>query len=259
MILEKIKKELKSKEFWLSVAIATPMGIGFYFKDYNPLSVLLTLPLAILVLITLPLMAAIAWSVDISVLFVRLHKKYHITRAKIFKTNNDASYTIRKEFEKDTSQKNFIFFNTWYSLGITLLILQRIGIDKLQQLDIIAIMMPLVLLSIIIISALNISVYLMKKRAITFENSDGTRVNLGTQLGNMINSFISPIQIISFSYVIVQSTAVNAFVAILILSLIICLSSSWFSFYLIKRKQISKLMEKFAQKLSKNNLVTFET
>ncbi|MBI3639059.1 MAG: hypothetical protein HY223_01965 [Thaumarchaeota archaeon] len=259
MILEKIKKELKSKEFWLSIAIGVPTIIGIYFKDYNPLSILLALPFTIMVLIMLPLMAAIALSIDIAVLFVRLHKKYHKIYAKIFKINNDASYTIRKEFEKDTSQKNFTLFNTWYSLGITLLILHQIGIDKLQRLDIIGLMVSLVLLSIIITSAFNISIYLMKKCAIMFENSDGTRVNLGTQLGNMINSFISPIQIISFSYVIVQSTAVNAFVAILILSLIICLSSSWFSFYLLKRKQISKLMEKFAQKLSKNNLVTFGT
>lgn len=254
-ILEKIKKELKSKEFWVAVAIAIPASMGFYFRDNQLLSFIL-LPYGILILASLPLMAAVSFSVDIAVLFVRLHKKYHKIRAKLFKTANETSYSIREGFEKETTPKNFIFFNTWYCVGTTLLILQQIGIDKQRPDIIIVVMIPLILLSIIFISAINISIYLMKKRAIMFENNDGTRVNLGSQLGSMINSAISSTQVISFSYALVQSTGVNAFIAILILSLVICTLSSGFSFFILKRKQIPKLMEKFAKKLEEHHVIS---
>jgi hypothetical protein len=255
-ILEKIKKELKSKEFWVAVAIAIPASMEFYFRDNPLLSFILLLPYGILILASLPLMAAVSFSVDIAVLFVRLHKKYHKIRAKLFKTANETSYSIREGFEKETTPKNFIFFNTWYCIGTTLLILQQIGIDKQRPDIIVVIMIPLIILSIIFISAINISIYLIKKRTIMFEDSDGTRVNLGSQLGNMINSAISATQVISFSYALVQSTAVNAFIGILILSLIICTLSSWFSFVMLKRKQIPKLMEKFAQKLHDHRIIS---
>lgn len=258
MIFTKIKKELKSKEFWAAVAIAIPAGLGFYFQKENPLlALLLLLPYGILVMITLPLAAAVSWSVNIAVLFARLHKKLYQIHSKMFKTTNNVTYTIKKEFEKETSQKNFVFFNTWYCIGTTLLILQQIGINRMQRPDsIIVMMVPLIMLSIIFISAVNVSVYLMKKRAIMFESSDGTRVNLGSQLGDVINSSISATQVISFAYVIVQSTAVNAFVATLILSLVICIGSSWFSFFILRRKQMPKLMDKFAKKLQEHHIIS---
>lgn len=253
----KIKKELKSKEFWLSVSISISMVIGLYFKDQSPLSILLALPLVMLILSALPLIAAVSFSVDIAVLFVKLHKKYHKIYSIILKINNKPTYTIRKEFEKDTSQKNFIFFNTWYSLGIIFLVLDTFGIDKMQQPAIVfVVMLGLILPSIIISSALNISIYLMKKRSIMFENNDGTRMSLGSQLGNMVNSFMSPIQIISISYVFTQSISGISFIVSLVLSLIICLSASWFSFYFLKRKQITKLMDKFAQKLQDHQIIS---
>lgn len=253
----KIKKELKSKEFWLSVFIATLMVVSFYFKDQNPLFILFALPFVVLMLSALPLIGAVSFSVNIAVLFVKLHKKSHKLYSRILKINHEPTYSIRREFEKDTSQKNFIFFNTWYSLGLILFFLQTIGIDKIQHSDIVlVVMLSLISPSIIISSALNISIYLMKKRSIMFENNDGTRMNLGSQLGNMINSFMSPIQIISISYVFTQSSSGISFMATLLLSLIICLLGSWFSFYFLKRKQMTKLMDEFAQKLRDDQITS---
>lgn len=251
---EKLRKEVKTKGFWITVVIVTIAGTAYAYGQIHAES-LYQIPFAIIIMATLPGIAALGFSVDFAVMFIKFHRFF---QRKIRK--NHVTYYTKKQFSVEPRTRNLILTNVLYSFGLIFFILRSVGIERITNGNIMVLIIGSFFLSLIFASGLNIAIYLMRKQGIMFENTkDGSRINLGSQFNDRIIIFVAPLQIASFLYVIFTEIDLLGFFISLGISLGFCLGSSAFSFYFLKKIHAEKLMTKFTQRLLKNNLVTFET
>lgn len=234
--LADIKKELRSKVFWLSIAFAVPFILSQFFKELQFLQGIY----GALILAIIPGVAATSFSPELAAKFVKFHMKRYEKKGTYTRLPND-----------------LLGFSIWKSSGRTILFLFAIIYTVLDwsgasefilrnpsgSLAILA----LGIMALILASIIEVSIYLLKRYGQIFENKkDGTKINLGNELHRVFEFIVSPIALISFTRTILTKSFNVEFIVIMIFTLVaVSFYSTMISFLLLRRKKtLDKLMAK---------------
>lgn len=242
--LEAIKKELKSKVFWISVAFAIPISLSYYFKELQFLQVIF----GALVLTTLPGIAATAFSPEFAAKFVKFHMKWHKKKGTYTRLpNNLLGFSIWKSSLRTMGYLFAIIYTVLDWSGTSELILGNPSKSFA--------ILGLGILALIAGSIIEVSIYLLKRYGQMFENTkDGTKINLGHELHHILEFIVSPIALISFTRVVLTKSFNVEFIVIMILTLAaVSFYSTTISFLFLRRKKmLDKLMAKLERLLVQN-------
>lgn len=237
--LEAIKKELRSKRFWISVAFAIPISLSYYFKELQFVQAIY----GALILSTIPMVAVMAYSPEFAAKFVRVHKRFYGKKGTYTRLpNNDLGFSIWK-----SSLRTVLFL-----FAIIYTVLDWSGTSELilGKLAGVLVILALSILALIAASIIEVSIHLLKRYGQIFENrKDGTRINLGNELHHRLEFIVSPIALIFFTRVILTKSFNIQFVVIMILTLVsVSFYSTTISFLLLRRK---KMLEKLMAKMER--------
>ena len=243
--IERLRKEVRTKFFWATIALATVTTIGNVYGHYNPTFVYLQIPFAVLIMGTLPVVASAVLSVRFGLFFVWMHKNILNLRNK-----DKITYVVDERYSENELYTNFVGYNVWYSVGITFLLIKYSGISTNNTLQLLSFTAAAVFLGIILASGINFAVFLIKKRSIFVENKkDGSRINLGNDIRRLINFSLAPLQGIFLIYALVIENNIIPFLITLGFTLLICFVSSLASYFILKKRHIDKLSTRFVEKL----------
>ena len=223
-----------------------PISVGSAYGQQNSELWYLQIPLAAMIISSIPAMSAQALSIRFGLGFIWIHKNL-----LNFANQNNISYYINNAYSDNQSYRNFALYNLWYASGITFLLLRFSGIDlsNMAQLSILTI--GGVLFSIVFASGINFAIFLIKKKAIFFENKkDGSVINLGSDLRRIINYSLGPLQIIFFIYTIIVESDILFFAISMGIALLLCGGGSVTSYLILKKHYINKIYDKFDNKLN---------
>lgn len=241
-----VRKTLKSKFFWITLVLAILMAVGTVNGQQNSELWYLQIPFAVMIISSIPAMSAHVLSIRFGLGFIWIHRNL-----LNFTSRNNISYYSKNVYSDNQSNRNFALYNLWYASGITFLLLRFSGIDlsNLVQLSILTI--GGVLFSIVFASGINFAIFLIKRKAIFFENKkDGSVINLGSDLRRIINYSLGPLQIIFFIYTIIVESDILFFAISLGIVLLICGGGSVTSYLILKKHYINKIYDKFDNKLN---------
>lgn len=239
------QRELRTKNFWIIMAISLPIAIGSVYGQTNSNYSYLQIPMAVMVMGTIPAMASTVLSVRIALIMIWIHKN-----GINFQNKKDVTYLTDEKYVEKKSYMNYAINNIWYSIGITFIILRIFGGETLDQQQLTVITMLSIFLGIIFASGINFAIFLIKNKAIYCENKkDGSRVNVGNDLKRIINFGLAPIQIIFFTYAIIMENNYISFFITLGITSLICFIASLTSYFLLKKHYMNRLYLKFDDKL----------
>lgn len=242
--LEAIKKELRSKRFWISLALAIPVSLSYYFKELQFLQAIL----GVMILSTIPMVAAMSYSPEFAAKFVIFHKRFYEKKGTYTRLPNDLGFSIWKSSLRTILYLFAIVYTVLDWSGTSEFILGKpTGSVALLGLG----MMALIAAPII-----EVAIHLLKRYGQIFENKkDGTRINLGNELHRMLELVISPIALISFTHMILTKSFNVEFILIMISTLVmVSFYSTTISFLLLRRrKMLDKLTAKLERLLEQKN------
>lgn len=239
-----IKKELKTKTFWIAVAIAIPLPFSLIFKELQFVQGFY----GMFVFAAIPLAAVASYSPKFASWFVGFHKRFYGKNGQYSKIPQDLKFSILK-----SSSRTVI-----YIFAIVYTVLDWSGANEFvfrNPAGLIAIML-LAFMAIIPASIIEISPYLLKRYGLMFENrKDGTKTNLGNELQRKLESVISPIALISFTHtVLTKSANVESVLAMIFVLVVFSFYSTIVSFFLLRRKNnLNRLMDRFELLLNKKD------
>lgn len=239
-----IKKELKSKIFWLSVAFAILVSLSYYFKELQFVQAIF----GMLILSTIPIVAATSFSPEFAAKFVKIHMKRYKKKGTYTRLPNDLGFSIWKSSGRTILYLFAIIYTVLDWSGTSELILG----NPSKSLAILG----LGIMALIAASIIEVSIYILKRYGQIFENEkDGTKINLGNELHHRLEFIVSPIALISFTRVILTKSFNVEFVVIMILTLVaVSFYSTTISFLLLRRKKmLDKLMAKLERLLEQKN------
>lgn len=240
-----VKKGLKSKIFWLSLAFASPISLSYIFKELQFVQAIY----GALILSTLPMIAATAYSPEFAAKFVKLHKRFCGKNGTYTRFPNDLRFSIWKSSLRTVVCLFAIIYTVLDLSGTSELILG----NPSKSLAILG----LGIIALMVAPIIEVSIYLLKRYGQVFENrKDGTKINLGNELHRKLEYILSPIALISFTHMILTKSFNVEFVAIMILTLVaVSFYSTTISFLLLRRKKmLDKLMDKLERILDQKKL-----
>lgn len=233
----------KFKITWFVVGIGVLYFIGFFINDLRYLQI----PFGITMLAVIPGGVAIETSVGFAVRFVRMHKWWH--KSNVF------SYSFYPGSIKLPSSFRFSLKNTLYTFAIMYAVLSWSGLadsifNDANKLPAIA---GITLLCLFGGSVFNVAMHLLIQSRLMFENKeDGSRNSLGSEMARRFGWAISPILLVSFAYsAVTTSVDLLLFLSTILTLGGLCLYSSFFSFYVLKRKHLDKMKDKLMDRLGK--------
>ena len=233
----KLRKEIRTKFFWLSLGFAALIAIPSVIGMNDPQYAYMQIPFAILMASVLPAVGASALYLKFGKIIAKLHRFSHYPFIK------KESYFLKLAEGRDTSALRFSLINSLYSIGIAFAFLKGFGIMALNdQATVIRIVMILISLG------LNMSIYIIKRLGVFFK-SDGGEVNLASDLEKRLAFISSPIQLSFFLYSFRFEGDFISFMIALGVSLVICFSTSLFSIKIVKKHYINKMQSEFIKKI----------
>ncbi|MDE1812530.1 MAG: hypothetical protein KGH85_06665 [Thaumarchaeota archaeon] len=233
--LEAIKKELKSKVFWISVAFAIPVSFSYYFKELQFLQAIF----GMMIVSIIPIMAATSFSPEFASKFVKFHMRIYGKKGTYTRLPNDLKFSIWKSSLRTVGYLFAIIYTVLDWSGTSELILSNPSKSFA--------MLGLGIMALIAASIIEVSIYLLKRYGQMFEHrKDGTKINLGNELHRILEFIVSPIALISFTRVVLTKSFNVEFIVIMIFTLIgVSFYSTTISFMLLRRKKmLDKLMAK---------------
>jgi hypothetical protein len=239
--LEAIKKELKSKWFWISIASATPLVLSHFFKELQFLQGIY----GVLIFAIIPGVAATSFSPELAAKFVKFHMRFYGKKGTYTRLlNDDLKFSIWK-----SSGRTILFL-----FAIIYTVLDWSGASEfiLRNLNGSVAILALGIMALILASIIEVSIYLLKRYGQIFENKkDGTKINLGNELHRVFEFIASPIALISFTRTILTKSFNVEFTVILMLVLVmVSFYSTMISFLLLRRKKtLDRLMAKLERLL----------
>lgn len=238
-----VKKELKSKTFWIAVAIAIPLPFSLVFKELQFVQDFY----GMFMFSAIPLAAVVSYSHKFASWFVGFHKRFYGKTGQYSKLPQDLKFSILK-----SSSRTVI-----YIFAIVYTVLDWSGANEFvfrNPTGLIAIML-IAFMAIIPASIMEISPYLLKRYGLMFENGkDGTKINLGGELQRRLEFIISPIALISFAHAIfIKSSNIESVLVMIFVLVVLSFYSTIVSFFLLRRKNnLNRLMDKLELLLNRN-------
>lgn len=245
-----LRKAVRTKAFWISTILALIVAILAVYGQQNPEHQYLSAPFVLLFLIMIPAIGAEGISVRFGYFFAKIFRwtMNFINREKII------TYTILPEYERQTSVKKFTILNTIYCFGFAFFLMRlfSIGNENMSDQTFIVLLMLNVFLSLMIGSGFTISFLLIKRIGFMMNDSkDGSRVNFGSKIEGLLLAVFAPLQILFFLSGLISETNYIQFFATLFVLGIACVSSSFFSFYVIKLRHEKRLTNNLREQLKK--------
>lgn len=237
----KLRKEIRTKFFWLSLGFAVLITVPSVIGMNDPRYAYMQIPFAILIASILPAVGASALYLKFGKIIAKLHRFSHYPFIK------KKSYFLKLAEGRDTSALRFSLINSLYSIGIAFAFLKGFGIAALNDQATI-LLMGMMLISLLISSGLNMSIYIIKRLGVFFK-SDGGEVNLASDLEKRLAFISSPIQLSFFIYSFRFEGNFISFIIALGVSLVICFSTSLFSIKIVKKHYINKMQSEFIKKI----------
>jgi hypothetical protein len=237
-------KVLHSKRLWISIAIAIPFGLSLYFKELSNLQLIY----ALFILTTLPFVAATSYSPEFAANFIKLHERFHKKKGIYIKMPSDLRFSIWKSAGRTVVYVFAMIYTILDWSGISETVFGSPG--KLVFL------VALVLMTLIIASIFEVSIFLLRRYGLIFENkNDGTRINLGEDLHRKLDYIASPIALVSFTHTVLTKSFNLQFVVIMLLTFVaISFYSTTISFLMLRRKNIpDQMIAKLDRLINKKN------
>jgi len=242
-----IKKKKSSRGiFGIMIPILIGVGVVVVLAVIEPNIGYFIVPIYVLVLGFLSAYLAIGLSKFFATIFVLINKNVVALQKK-----SSLNYFIDHKYSNKESLLKFLGYNIWYSVGVTFVALRLAGGEELTQDDLGVYIIIFVSLALIFSSAINTSLYLIQQKGIFFKNSyDGSTINLGSDLRRVVNWALGPMQILFFVYTMWTLTTNYSIFQILGLALIICVTTSLISYFVIRQRNAwDPMYERFSNKV----------
>jgi hypothetical protein len=238
-----VVKYFRLKETWIAAAIAVMAVIAFSVKSLE----LLAIPYVVLIIGTLPGMAALSISTSFALTFVFFHR--------LFCGKKNVRYYFDSQYvDENMHLSRLVGWAAIHSIAMAYLIARVTGF--LFHRDIAndpVTMMILMWMSSWFAFALAFGSWLLRRSGYMFENTvDGTRINLGVEMDKALKRSIG-IQTIATSIILAGtiSQSVSTLMTLALTIAMITVPSTLFSVYFIRKRHSMRMLSNLISRLAR--------